>query len=171
MKPVRAIKKPPILGDYNLGSEVGSRKSVRQGRDSLLFLERPGFGIVPTAFGKLTRDEVLRVWGDGSAERDYLYIGDFTRLVLAALDAPPQVGFRVFNACNGGSIDLNALFARIEQVTGRTLRCTYDASRPVDAPSVRMQATRARETFGWTAEVGLEEGLERTWRWFSTSPH
>jgi UDP-glucose 4-epimerase len=132
--------------------------------------ERPGFGIVPTAFGKLVRGETLHVWGDGSAERDYLFIDDFTRLVLAALDAPPVPGFRVFNASNGTSIQLNALFALIEQITGRMLRRSYDASRPVDAPSVHMQATRARETFGWTADLGLAEGLERTWRWFDTSP-
>lgn len=132
--------------------------------------ERPGFGIVPTAFGKLVRGETLHVWGDGSAERDYLYIDDFTRLVLAALDATPKPGFRVFNACSGASIDLNGLFALIEQITGRTLHCTHDAGRKVDAPSVRMQATRARQTFGWNAEVELAEGLERTWRWFSTIP-
>lgn len=130
--------------------------------------ERAGFGIVPTAFGTLVRNEVLHVWGDGSAERDYLYIDDFTRLVLAALDTPPEKGFRVFNACSGNSIDLNGLFALIEEVTGRTLRRTYDAGRPVDAPSIRMQAIRARETFGWAAEVALGDGLERTWRWFST---
>lgn len=130
--------------------------------------ERPGFGIVPAAFGKLVRGETLRVWGDGSAERDYLYIDDFTRLVLAALDAAPKPGFRVFNACSGASIDLNGLFALIERVAGRTLHRTYDAGRKVDAPSVRMQATRAKQAFGWGAEVALAEGLERTWRWFST---
>lgn len=130
--------------------------------------ERPGFGIVPAAFGKLVRGETLRVWGDGSAERDYLYIDDFTRLVLAALDAAPKPGFRVFNACSGASIDLNGLFALIERVAGRTLHRTYDAGRKVDAPSVRMQATRAKQAFGWGAEVELVEGLERTWRWFST---
>lgn len=131
--------------------------------------ERPGFGIVPTAFGKLLRGETLHVWGDGSAERDYLYIDDFTRLVLATLDATVQPGFRVFNACAGTSIDLNGLFALIERITGRTLRRTYDAGRKVDAPSVRMQATRATRAFGWSAQVELAEGLERTWRWFSTT--
>lgn len=130
--------------------------------------ERPGFGIVPTAFGKLVRGETLHVWGDGSAERDYLYIDDFTRLVLAALGAKPEPGFRVFNACSGASIDLNGLFAMIERVAGLRLRRSYDAGRPVDAPSVRMQASRARATFGWSAEVGLAEGLGRTWRWFNT---
>lgn len=132
--------------------------------------ERPGFGIVPAALGKLVRGETLNIWGDGSAERDYLYIDDFTRLVLAALDAAPEEGFRIYNACSGTSIDLNGLFASIEQVTGRTLQRSYDAGRRVDAPSVRMQATRARETFNWVAEVGLEEGLEHTWRWFNILP-
>ena len=131
--------------------------------------ERPDFGIVPAAFGKLVRGETLHVWGDGSAERDYLYIDDFTRLVLAALDAASKPGFRVFNACSGASIDLNRLFALIERITGRTLHRIYDAGRKVDAPSVRMQATRAKQAFDWNAEVELVEGLERTWRWFSTT--
>lgn len=130
--------------------------------------ERPGFGIVPTALGKLVRGETLHVWGDGSAERDYLYIDDFTRLLFAALDAAPADGFRVFNACSGTSIDLNGLFALIERIAGKSLRRSYDAGRPVDAPSVRMQATRARKTFGWVADAGLPEGLERTWRWFTS---
>lgn len=132
--------------------------------------ERAGFGVVPAAFGKLLRGEVLHVWGDGSAERDYLYIDDFTRLVLAALDTAHHDGFHIFNACNGGSIDLNGLFALIERVAGQPLRRTYDAGRPVDAPSVWMQAARARRTFGWLAKVDLSDGLERTWRWFSTLP-
>lgn len=132
--------------------------------------ERAGFGIVPTAFGKLVRDETLHVWGDGSAERDYLYIEDFTRLVMAALDAPPVAGFRVFNASNGTSTDLNTLFACIERVAGRTLQRSHDPGRAVDVPSVRMQADRARDTFGWVAEVGLTEGLERTWSWFNNLP-
>lgn len=132
--------------------------------------ERAGFGIVPTAFGKLMRGETLHVWGDGSTERDYLYIDDFTRLLLTALDARPEPGFRVFNASNGTSVDLNGLFALIERVTGRSLRRHYEAGRPVDVPSVRMQATHAAETFGWRAEIDLPDGLERTWRWFRNSP-
>lgn len=130
--------------------------------------ERQGFGIVPTAFGKLVRGETLHVWGDGSIQRDYLYIDDFAQLLWTTLHSPVVPGYRVFNACTGTSVDLNALFALIEQVTGRTLHRSYDEGRPVDAPSVRMQATRARETFGWAAEVELPDGLERTWHWFST---
>jgi len=133
--------------------------------------ERAGFGIVPAALGKIVRNEALHVWGDGSAQRDYLYIDDFARLCMAVVDAGRHPGYRLFNACSGDSVCLDHLIAMIEKVTGKTLRRSYDASRRVDSPSVRMQAIRASQQYGWTSNVQLPEGLERTWRWFSTIPH
>ncbi|HEX6613939.1 MAG TPA: NAD-dependent epimerase/dehydratase family protein [Rhodanobacteraceae bacterium] len=133
--------------------------------------ERAGFGIVPAAMGKILRGETLHVWGDGSAERDYLYIGDFVRLCLAVLDGQRRPGAQVLNACSGTSISLNALLDEIERVTGRRLARTYDPSRAVDVPRVAMRASLARRLYGWSPGTSLPEGLKRTWQWFSTSPH
>lgn len=133
--------------------------------------ERAGFGIVPAAMGKILRNETLHIWGDGSAERDYLYIDDFVRLCIAVLDGERRSGARVLNACSETSISLNALLDQIERVTGPTLARTYDPSRAVDVPKVAMRASLARQLYGWSPEVSLREGLERTWKWFSTSPH
>lgn len=132
--------------------------------------ERAGFGIVPAALGKVLRGEALHVWGDGSAQRDYLYIDDFVRLCIDVLDSPWPQEFRLFNACSGASVCLDDLFALIERVTGRPLLRCYDAQRPVDPPSVTMQAERAKLQYGWTPRIALDEGLERTWHWFSTTP-
>ena len=131
--------------------------------------ERAGFGIIPAAFGKLLRGETLHVWGDGSAQRDYLYIDDFLRLCTAILDGTPPRHARVLNACSGTSVALNALFGMIEQATGRPLQRSYDATRAVDMPRVEMQADRARALYGWMPGVELGEGLQRTWTWFSTT--
>lgn len=131
--------------------------------------ERPGFGVIPAAMGKLARGEVMQVWGDGSAARDYLYIDDFVRLLLSVVDAPPASGHRVFNACSGRSTSLDELLAMLEAVSGRTLQRSHVPARSVDAPTVRLQAERARATFGWQPEVALAEGLDRTWRWFIDS--
>lgn len=131
--------------------------------------ERAGFGIIPAAFGKLLRGDTLHIWGDGSAQRDYLYIDDFMRLCVAALDAASSAGARVINACSSSSVSLNALFGIIERVAGRPLQRSYDATRAVDMPRVQMQADRARALYDWTPDVGLEEGLARTWAWFSTT--
>jgi UDP-glucose 4-epimerase len=132
--------------------------------------ERAGFGIVPAAMGKILRNETLHVWGDGSAERDYLYIEDFVRLCMAVLDGERRPGARVLNACSEVSISLNVLLDEIERVTGRRLARTYDPSRVVDVPKVAMRATLARQLYEWSPKVPLQEGLELTWKWFSTSP-
>lgn len=134
-------------------------------------VERAGFGIIPTAFGKIMRGETLHVWGDGSALRDYLYIDDFIRLCVAVLDDEHSQSADVVNACCDLSVSLNELFAFIEAVTGKTLQRSYDASRAVDMQNVAMQATRARQHYGWAPIVTLREGIERTWAWFKTIPH
>ena len=131
--------------------------------------ERAGFGIITAAFGKLLRREILHVWGDGSARRDYLCIDDLTRLCIAVLDAAPVAGARVINACSGASVTLNALFEMIERAAGHPLRRRYDATRAVDMPCVDMRADRARALYGWTPQTNLAEGLARTWTWFSTT--
>lgn len=133
--------------------------------------ERPGFGVIPAAMGALARDEVLQVWGDGSSGRDYLYIDDFVHLLLTAMTAPANPGFRVFNACSGRITSLNGLLDLLENVSGRTLRRVYSRARTVDAPTVCMQATKAREAFDWVPEIELMEGLRRTWRWFVDIQH
>lgn len=133
--------------------------------------ERAGFGVIPTAFGKLLRGETIHVWGDGSAVRDYLYIDDFIQLCLATVGASPLMGMRVVNACSGESVSLQCLFDVIEQATGQYLKRVHDASRAVDAPRVNMDASLARELYGWIPSTPLLEGLHRTWEWLLTTRH
>lgn len=128
--------------------------------------ERPGFGVIPAALGKILRNETLQVWGDGTVRRDYLYIDDLTRFCGLVLRSPMPVGARIFNACSGMSLSLQELFAAIESVTGLQLRCSYDASRAVDAPSIAMDASLAAMTYGWRHQTSIETGLKQTWERF-----
>ena len=128
--------------------------------------ERSGFGIVPAAMGRLIRKQELHIWGDGSTCRDYLYIGDFIRLLLKILKAPSTQGCRIFNACSGQSTSLSELLDLTEQVSGKHLHRIYVPSRAVDAPSVQLQSHRAEITYGWTAQIPLAAGLNLTWQWF-----
>jgi len=131
--------------------------------------ERTGFGIVPTGFSKISRDETLTVWGDGSAVRDYLYIADFAALCTAVLTVPMHPGMLVLNAASGRGVSLNELFTAMEEVAGHPLRRVYDYARAVDAPRVVMDASLAYRRYGWTSTISLHEGLKKTWDWFSTT--
>jgi UDP-glucose 4-epimerase len=130
--------------------------------------EHLGFGIVPTAFGKIMRNETLGVWGDGSAVRDYLYIDDLVALSVSILATQTRIGFRLVNACSGEGVSLNELFDAIETVTGQTLLRTYETARAVDALRVVMNPALANEEYGCLKATSLHEGLERTWAWLKT---
>jgi len=129
--------------------------------------ERAGFGIVPAALGAIRRGEILHVWGDGSAVRDYLYIDDLINLIIAVLANQGSVGARVVNACSGIGISLNELFAVMEAVTGRPLRRSHEGGRAVDAARVVMDPALAEHAYGYSPITPLDEGLKRTWTWLN----
>ena len=133
--------------------------------------ERPGFGVIPAAFGKILRNETLHVWGDGTARRDYVYIGDLARLCTMVLETSMPKGTRVFNACSGTSVSLNELFDVMETATGKPLHRSYDAGRAVDASCIAMDATHAAKAYGWRHQTSLEEGLTWTWEWINRGMH
>lgn len=128
--------------------------------------ERKGFGVVPAAFGTILRGEVLHVWGDGTAQRDYIYIEDLIELCVLALTMPMPAGMRTFNACSGTSVSLNELFTIMELVTGESLQRSYDPSRTVDASCIAMEPTLAAREYGWHHRTSLKDGLEQTWEHF-----
>lgn len=127
-----------------------------------------GFGIIPTAFDCALRGTPLTIWGDGSTIRDYLYVDDLVALCGKALAAPLAAGAHAFNAASGTAVTLNALFDHIDAVTGHPLERQYEPARRVDVHSITADSNAARATFGWAPTTTLDEGLRRTWQWFST---
>lgn len=130
--------------------------------------ERRGFGIVPAGFGKVLDEGVLTIWGDGSAMRDYLYIDDFIALCMNVITSPIETGVCTFNASSGIGVSLNDLLVAIEEVCGKPLRRTYDTSRAVDVSRVVIDATAARQAYGWSATTTLAKGLRQTWSWLQS---
>ena len=131
--------------------------------------ERAGFGIIPTGFGKIVRGEVLTVWGDGSAVRDYLYIDDFVALCETVATTPMLASARVLNAASGIGVSLNDLLAVMEEVAQKNLHRIHDTSRAVDATRVVIDASLAAHHYGWAPTTSLHEGLKQTWNWFNTT--
>ena len=121
--------------------------------------------VIPDLIRKMLegRDEIV-LWGDGSPTREFLYVDDAVEgLVLAAerYDAPEPV-----NLGTGGEISIHDLAELVAEVTGFDGRITWDASMPNGQPRRGLDATRARELFGWEAQTPLREGLERTVAWY-----
>lgn len=128
---------------------------------------RQGFGIIPTAFNKIIKDEALEIWGDGSAIRDYLYVADFIQLCLAIIDKPMAKGVVSLNAGSGIGTRLDELLRQIEYVTGRPIRKTQRNKRQVDISRIVIDSSRAYECYGWKPQTSLTDGLKKTWGWWT----
>jgi UDP-glucose 4-epimerase len=128
---------------------------------------RRGFGIIPAAFDCALHGTPLPIWG-GTTVRDYLYVDDLVALCDATLEHALDTGVHIFNAAHGEGVALDALIDRIDAVTGRTIERRHAPLRRVDVHSITADTTAARTTFGWTPAIDLDEGLRRTWQWFST---
>lgn len=130
---------------------------------------KKGFGIVPTIFHKILKNDTLQIWGDGEIIRDYLYIEDFIDLceeLLERTESSIPNGVSVFNVGSGVGTSLNDLCGIIENVTNRSVKRQYLPGRNVDVRHIILDSTLVKESFRWKPSTSLNEGLKSTWVWF-----
>ena len=108
-------------------------------------------------------DEEVVVWGTGRASREFLYVDDAARATVLATqryDSPEPV-----NIGAGFEITIGDLVEKIRRLVGFQGQVAWDSSKPDGQPRRRLDTTRAR-TFGFQAETGFDEGLQRTIQWW-----
>ena len=112
-------------------------------------------------------DEVV-VWGTGKASREFFYVEDAARgiaLTAERYDDPDPV-----NLGAGFEITIKELVEKIKEMAGFTGRITWDTTKPDGQPRRCLDVTRAKEQFGFTAEMPFDEGVRRTIDWWREQP-
>jgi UDP-glucose 4-epimerase len=120
-------------------------------------------GAVAVFLDRALREQPIRIWGDGSVVRDYVYVADAVDAMLRAARFEGEP--RIFNIGSGRGASLNELVAEIEQLLGRPVKVEHSAARAVDVPVNVLDASRAERHLGWRASTPLSEGLRRTCEW------
>jgi len=117
----------------------------------------------------------LVVHGDGRQTRDYIYVDDLATALCAAMDAPAaDVAGEVFQTGTGQETSLNALAQTISRVSGRTPDIIHGPPRTGDVERNASRVGKAERLLGFRASVELDDGLERTARWWEralSDPH
>jgi GDP-L-fucose synthase len=109
-------------------------------------------------------EDRVEVWGTGSASREFFYVQDAARGIVAATkayDDPEPV-----NLGAGFEITIKDLAETIKTMTGFEGEIAWDASKPDGQPRRCLDVTRAKQRFGFQAEVSFEDGLRRTIEWY-----
>lgn len=106
----------------------------------------------------------INLFNGGDLQRDWTYIEDTVKGVVAALDRP--LGYEIINLGCGNPISMAAFIEIIEEYTGRTINTVTVPTPPSDPPITYCNNEKARRLLGFSPEVDVREGLWRTWEWF-----
>jgi UDP-glucose 4-epimerase len=109
------------------------------------------------------------VFGDGEQSRDFTYVSNVVDATLRAAETPGVSGM-VFNVGTGERFTLNHTLAVLAKISGKPANPRYDPPRPGDIRDSQADLTLARQMLGYVPSVGFEEGLRRTWEWYSSWP-
>jgi UDP-glucose 4-epimerase len=118
-------------------------------------------GVVSIFLERLASGTPTVIFGDGSQARDFVYVGDVVAAALAAVGK----GGSPYNVGSGVATTVGDLHAACERVAGVDAPPRLEAARLGDVHKSVLDSSLIERELGWRAQVGLEEGLARTWAW------
>lgn len=112
-------------------------------------------------------DASVVCWGTGQVSREFLYVEDAAEAIVKASEL--YDGAQPVNIGSGYEVAVHELAEIIKRMTGFKGTITWDASKPDGQPHRRLDTTRAKELFGFSAKVGFEQGLRNTIDWYESN--
>lgn len=106
----------------------------------------------------------VTVWGDGSAQRDFVYIKDAARIalgVMRSLEGPVNMG-------SGQVYRIRDVVDALAEITEMGGRIEWDASKP-NGQAYRAYDFSKIEGAGLKPAYSIREGLKETWDWYCAS--
>ncbi|MSU45612.1 MAG: NAD-dependent epimerase/dehydratase family protein [Lacunisphaera sp.] len=116
-------------------------------------------GIIPHAMRCAVEGQPLTLWGDGHAQKDFLYYTDFLTAVEAVV-ARRLTG--TFNLCAGESHTVREVIALVEKHTGKKIALSFQPAPAWDVEDSRLDNQRLAAAAGWRPQVSLDEGIRRS---------
>jgi GDP-L-fucose synthase len=109
---------------------------------------------------------VVTNWGTGSPRREFLHVDDMAAACLYLLenyDGPEQV-----NVGTGVDLTIRELAGIVADAVGYSGEMNWDTSKPDGTPQKLLDVSKLAEA-GWTARIGLEEGVKSTVDWYRSN--
>ncbi len=113
---------------------------------------------------KTKKKPFVSVWGDGSPTREFLYVEDAARAIVAATQnyhKPEPV-----NLGSGMEISIKDLTGFIAKFIGFRGQIRWDTTKPNGQPRRLVDVSRAKKEFGFVAKTDFAEGLKKTIAWY-----
>lgn len=97
-------------------------------------------------------EKPFTVVGDGNQTRDFTYVSDVVRALIAAVES--NQSFRAYNVGSGATVSVNRI---VELLGGQTV---HIPKRPGEPDCTFADITRIREEIGWEPKITIKEGIK-----------
>jgi UDP-glucose 4-epimerase len=118
-------------------------------------------GVVAIFMGLLHDGGRPMIYGDGSQTRDYVFVGDVTRAVIASIGTAGGT----YNVGTGVETSVVELYAAIQRAAGVEREAEHGEARLGELQRSVLDVSLAARALGWRPERTLAEGLAETWKW------
>ena len=118
--------------------------------------------------GAALRGDPIRVFGDGSAIRDFTYVGDVVEATIVAA-RKIETGHHVYNVAGGEPATLLDVFDMIGKSTGRQLNLKHEERALGDPLRTGGDTTRIEAELGWKAGTPLSSGIDAQVEWYRSA--
>lgn len=113
-----------------------------------------------------TKDNKIVVWGDGSEERDLLYVSDLVDFVESVLRKQKKQ-FELINIGLGKAYSVKEVTKKIIQISDKKIDLEFDNSKPTIKFNLTVNAGYAKKNYNWKPKTSLEEGIKKTIDWYN----
>ena len=116
-------------------------------------------GVVAIFLGRLADGEAPHVFGDGTQERDYVFVADVVTATLAALERSAGV----FNVGTGTATSVIDLLDACLRATGVQVEPVFDPPRLGELQRSVLDPSLAERELGFRAQTAFADGIAATW--------
>ena len=122
--------------------------------------------VIPALIKKIIdAEKKVSIWGSGNATRAFAYVDDVARGMLLALEKLKNP--EPINLGTNEEVKIKDLVSMIIKITNRTdLEVEYDTTKPEGQLRKTASTTKAEELIHYKPQVSLEEGLQKTIKWY-----
>ena len=124
-------------------------------------------GVIAIFAAKMTAGEQPVINGSGDQERDFVFVADVARANVAALERGDGMAI---NIASSVGTSVNQIFAQLKEITGYSGDAQYGPAKAGETFCIYLDIALAASELGWTPQVRLAEGLERTMDWIRQTP-
>ena len=105
----------------------------------------------------------VTLWGSGTPMREFLFVDDLAQAVIYALEN--KLSEHLYNVGSGKDITIKELAETIQKAVGHKGEIIWDITKPDGTPRKLMDVSKMKAV-GWTYTTDLDDGIEKTYKWF-----